>query len=206
MASTSYLPFSEVSTHKYMQGKKVQALVALSCLTLHDLMDYSPTGSSIHGILQARILEWVAIPFSRGSSQSRDRSQVSCIAGQIFTIRPTRDLSKIMYLHVILNLGGSFELNFLFFSSMLSIHTLIGMISSVMCCAQSLSCVQLFVTPWTRAHQVPLSMGIIQAKILEWVAIPSSRGSFQPRDQICVFCIAGGFLTIWVTREAPPQL
>ena len=159
-------------------------------------MDYSPPGSSIHGILQARILEWVAIPFSRGSSQSRDRSQVSCIAGQI----------KITYLHVILNLGGYFELNFLLFLSMLYLHTLIGVISSVMCSAQSLSCVRLFATSWTRAHQVPLSMGILQAKILEWVSIPSSRGSSQRRDQIWVFCIAGGFLTIWVTREAPPQL
>ena len=43
-------------------------------------------GSFAHGILQARILEWVAIPFSRGSSQPRDRTQVSCIAGRFFTI------------------------------------------------------------------------------------------------------------------------
>ena len=139
-------------------------------------------------------------------SQSGDRSQISCIAGQIFTIWATRDLSKTTYLHVILNLGGYFELNFLLFKSMFYLHTLIGMISSVMCCAQSLSCVQLFVTPWTRAHQAPLSMGIIQAKILEWVAIPSSRGSSQPRDWTRGSCIAGGFWTIWVTREAPPQL
>ena len=51
-----------------------------SCLTLCDPMNYT-----VHGILQARILEWVAIPFSRGSSQSRDRTQVSCIAGGFFT-------------------------------------------------------------------------------------------------------------------------
>ena len=43
--------------------------------------DYSPLGSSVHGILQARILEWVAVPSSRGSSQPRDQIQVSCIAG-----------------------------------------------------------------------------------------------------------------------------
>ena len=48
-------------------------------------MDSSLPGSSVHGILQARILEWVAIPFSRGSSQPRDRTQVSCIAGEFFT-------------------------------------------------------------------------------------------------------------------------
>ena len=44
-------------------------------------------------------------------------------------------------------------------------------------------------TPWTVAHQVPLSMGILQARILEWVAMPSSRGSSQPRDQTHTFCI-----------------
>ena len=43
------------------------------------------SGSSVHGILQERILEWVAIPFSRGSSQPRDQTQVSCIAGRFFT-------------------------------------------------------------------------------------------------------------------------
>ena len=46
----------------------VCVLVAQSCLTLCDPMDYSPPGSSVHGILQARILEWIAIPFSRGFS------------------------------------------------------------------------------------------------------------------------------------------
>ena len=60
-------------------------LVAQSCLTLCDPMDCSPPGSSVHGILQARILEWVAIPFSRGSSQPRGQTQVSCIAGRFFT-------------------------------------------------------------------------------------------------------------------------
>ena len=48
-------------------------------------MDCSPPDSSIHGILQARILEWVAIPFFRGSSQPRGQTQVSCIAGGFFT-------------------------------------------------------------------------------------------------------------------------
>ena len=56
-----------------------------SCPTLCNHMDCSPPGSSIHGILQARILEWVAISFSRGPSQPRNRTQVSCIAGRFFT-------------------------------------------------------------------------------------------------------------------------
>ena len=52
-------------------------------------MDCSPPGSSVHGILQARILEWVAIPFSRGSSRPRDQTQVSCTAGGLFTVWAT---------------------------------------------------------------------------------------------------------------------
>ena len=55
-----------------------------------DPMDWSPPGSSIHGILQARILKWVAIPFSRGSSQPRDWTQVSCIVGRFFSIWTAR--------------------------------------------------------------------------------------------------------------------
>ena len=54
-------------------------------------MDRSPPGSSVHGIVQARILEWVAISSSRGSSQPRDQTQVSCIAGRCFTIWVTRE-------------------------------------------------------------------------------------------------------------------
>ena len=54
--------------------------VSQSCLTFYDPKDYT-----VHGILQARILEWVAFPFSRGSSQPRDRTQVSHIAGGFYT-------------------------------------------------------------------------------------------------------------------------
>ena len=63
--------------------------VAQSCLTLCDPMDCSLPGSSIHGIFQARVLEWVAISFSRGSSQSRNQTHVFCIAGGFFTAEPT---------------------------------------------------------------------------------------------------------------------
>ena len=69
------------------------------------------------------------------------------------------------------------------------------------CAVLSLCRVQLFATLWTVAHQAPLSMGILQARILEWAAMPSSRGFSQPRDQTQISCIAGGFFTIWATRE-----
>ena len=64
---------------------KVSHSVMSNSLRPHDPMDCSPSGSSIHGILQATIPEWGAIPFSRGSSQPRDQTQVSCIAGGFFT-------------------------------------------------------------------------------------------------------------------------
>ena len=67
----------------------VLCLVAQSCPTLCDPMDCSPPGSSGHGILQARVLDWVVIPFSRRSSWPRDQTQVS-ITGRFFTIWVTR--------------------------------------------------------------------------------------------------------------------
>ena len=60
-------------------------LVIQSCLTLHDPLDCSLPGSSVHGILQARTLEWVAISSPRRSFQPRDWTQVSCITGRFFT-------------------------------------------------------------------------------------------------------------------------
>ena len=67
--------------------------------------------------------------------------------------------------------------------------------------AQSLNHVPLFVAPWTAACQVPLPMGILQARILEWVTTPSSRGSSRPRDWTCISCIAAGFFYCWATVE-----
>ena len=65
--------------------------IAQSCLTLCDLMDCSLPGSSIQWIFQTRILEWVSISFSRGSSQPKDWTWVSCTAGRLFTIWATRE-------------------------------------------------------------------------------------------------------------------
>ena len=73
-------------------GKCVSAF-AQSCPTLCDPMDCSLSGSSVHGIFQVRVLEWIAISFSRGSSQPRDWTQVFCIAGRRFTVWATREAS-----------------------------------------------------------------------------------------------------------------
>ena len=68
------------------KNRKAKVLVAQSCQTLCYPMDCSPPGSSVRGILQARILEWVAIPFSRASPRPGDWTQVSWIAGGFFPI------------------------------------------------------------------------------------------------------------------------
>ena len=107
--------------------------VAPLSLTLCNPMDHT-----VYGILQARILEWVAVPFSRGSSQPRDRTQVSHIAGRFFTIWATgkcqRDSKMIQ-------------------QSSRSQPCLEA------CTLSWWSHVQFFETPWTAAHQALLSMG-----------------------------------------------
>uniref|UniRef100_A0A8B9YUL5 IKAROS family zinc finger 5 n=1 Tax=Bos mutus grunniens TaxID=30521 RepID=A0A8B9YUL5_BOSMU len=90
--------FVESLTHEkichmsYQQQKwypsLLKVLFAQSCSTLCHPMDCGSPGSSVHGISQPRILEWVAIPFSRGIFQPRDQIQVSCIAGRFFTSEP----------------------------------------------------------------------------------------------------------------------
>ena len=136
------------------------------CPALCNPMDCSLPGSCVHGISQARILEEVAMPSSRGSFWPKDQScisKVSCIGRQ-----------PVHHYH---HLG-----------SPLAICTWKWKL---------LSHVGLFVTPWA-IHTVH---GILQARILEWVAFPFSRGSPQPRDQTQVSPIKGRFFTSWATRE-----
>ena len=75
--------------------KKPQVLVAQAHPTLCDSMDCTLPGSSVHEILQARTLEWVAVPFSKGSSKSRDGTQVSRIADKFFTAWATTRREKL---------------------------------------------------------------------------------------------------------------
>ena len=140
---------------------------------------------AVHGILQARTLEWVAVPFSRGSFRPRDRAQVSCITGGFFTSSATREA---------INTGNQ--------STNEEPDKYIHPIHCV--CAWSLSCVWLFATPWTTAHQTPLSLGLPRQE--HWSGCHFLlQGIFPPRDRTCisgVCCIAGGFFTCWDTGEA----
>ena len=74
-----------------------------------NLMDSSPLGSSVHGILQARILEWVAISFSRGSSPPKDQTRVSHIAGRFFTIWATREAIYVLIYGICFSLPNLFH-------------------------------------------------------------------------------------------------
>ena len=85
-AETSHLPELE---EKAFRMKWVKVKVTQLCLTLCDPMDYT-----VHGILQVRVLDWVAFPFSRGSSQPRDWTQVSHIIGRFFTSWATREAQE----------------------------------------------------------------------------------------------------------------
>ena len=90
-----YITYSNVNYNLHVvhcipsTWKESEREVAQSCPTLSNPMDCSPPGSSVHGIFQARVLEWGAISFSRESSQSRDWTRISRIVGRRFTVWAT---------------------------------------------------------------------------------------------------------------------
>ena len=81
-----------INQHQLFENENMKLLVTQLCLTFWDPMDCSPPGIPAHGILQARMLEWVTIAFSRECSQPRDWAQVFCIAGRFFIIWDTKEV------------------------------------------------------------------------------------------------------------------
>ena len=114
-------------------------------------MDCSLPGSSVNEIFQARILEWAAISFSRGSSQPRDRTQVSCIVGRRFTVWATREA-------------------FDFYSHNLNVSCFKGYTLDNLGKGEVLMLSRLFATPRTAAHQAPLSMQFSRQEY--WSGLP----------------------------------
>ena len=84
----------------------IDSEVAQLCPTLYDAMDCSLPGSSFHGIFQVRVLEWVTISFSRGSSWPRDWTRVSCVAGIRFTVWATREVNFSISRWIVLDVLG----------------------------------------------------------------------------------------------------
>ena len=126
-------------------------------------------------------------------------------------IRKTDSLRITLLIHFILNKIYSSHLTIIYCctrnnSDNYRCRRLFGEIrhpkSALIQCCAVLSCSVIFDSlwpPWTVPHQAPLSMGILQARILVWVAYPFSRESSQPRNQTRVSCIAGGFFTNWAS-------
>ena len=139
-------------------------LVAQSCATRCNPMDWGPQGSSVHGIFQSRVLEWVAISSSRGFSWPRDQTHVSCIsalAGEFFTTEPPGKPNSI---------------------SERKVKLLVARSSPTFCNPMDWG------PPGSSVH------GFLQARILEWVAMPFSRGSSWPSDQTKSSALQADFL------------
>ena len=132
---------------------------------------------SIHGILQARILEWIAIPFSRGSFQPRNQSRISCIAGKLFTSEPPGKPK-----HEVFQAGQNTGVGSL--SLLQEMFPDQGLNPGLPHCRWIL---------YQLSHQG-------SPRILEWEASPFSSRSSPPRNQTGISCIAGGFFTSWATR------
>ena len=111
----SFSPYSTFHHFFFAFYIVIVLLVAQSCPTLWDPLDCNPPGSSVHGVLQARTLEWVAISSSRGPSQPRGQTQVSYSADRVFTIWSTREapvhFAEIVNQSKLLrsNLGGKYN-------------------------------------------------------------------------------------------------
>ena len=158
----------------------VSVLVAHVCLLLCNHMDCSPSGSSVHGTLQARILEWVSIPFLRGSSQLWDQSLAFHNAGKFFAIWSTR--KPHLVLTKIQSKAWWGKRCLLFSSDLMVKHLGFWNEVKVEVKVKSLSRIRLFVTSGTAAYQAPQSMEFSRQELLEWVAISFSTGSSRPRD------------------------
>ena len=149
-------------------------------------MGCSLLGSSVHGIFQAIVLEWIAISFSRGSSQPRDRTRASNIVDRRLTVWATREGIEPRFPALEADAltsepPGKWETSKYFQSC-----------SPPDCVhAQSLSCIRLFRNPMDCvAHQASLSMGFPRQEY--WSRLPFFRGSSWPRHQTLVSCNGRG--------------
>ena len=169
--------------------------VVQPCLTLRDSMNCNSPGSSVHGIFQARILEWVAISYSRGSSWPRNWTHISCTGRQILYHWDTWEAS-----HASMEINKYISSYHLKKKKKISTteadvvrkpvsedHIFPGLIFIVV---QSLSHVQLFaMTLWTVAHQAPLSMAFCRQEYLSGLPFPSPGDLPKPEDRTHVSCI-----------------
>ena len=176
LKQTSVSPFASCCALCVDEPPASAANLLQSCPTLCDPLDSSPPGFSVHGILQARILEWVAISFSGRSSPPRDRTQVSHIAGRCFTVWATREA-----IFSLLLTKFAFQV-FLPFLLLLSVgeESCVGLWPWIAKYGQL--CLSLCNYPMDSSPPGSSVHEISQARRLEWVVISYSRGSSLSRD------------------------
>ena len=192
-------------------------LVILSYPTLCDPMDFGPPGSPIHGILQARILEWVAIPFSRRSFQFRDQTQVSRIIGRFFTIWAAQEAKQKPCLLSNKNIRAvkvKVSQSCLPLQSH-GLHSLWNFPSQNTGVGSCYLFQGIFPTQGSNPD-LPNCRWILyelsykgSPRILECVAYPFSRGTSWPRNWTRVSCIAGRFLRAFLVAQlvkSPPAM
>ena len=173
------LPCSPVedTTKKVISSEdwKVKVLVTQSCLTLCNPRECSPPGSSVHGISQARILEWVAIPFSRGSSRPWDQTQVSRIAGRFFTVWAPRKSNSEDYRSYYENQLSVFRATYILFGSF---YVLALGLTWISCWCSSWLLKQfhfpLIISQWLPISKLPQPQNIYLIKMCSHSMVPKS--------------------------------
>ena len=160
-----------------------------SCPTLCDAMDCSPEGFCVHGIFQARILEWVVISYSRGSSWPRDWtwvSCISCISRQVLYHCTTWEAPMLFYIlkYYLFPCHYIWLHPMLFKDDRILYSVMVYLLSHVWLC-----------DPMDCSPPGSSVCGIFLSRVLEWIVISSSWGPSWPRDWTWVSCIAGGFFT-----------
>ena len=161
--------------------------VVQPCLTLRDSMNCNSPGSSVHGIFQARILEWVAISYSRGSSWPRNWTHISCTGRQILyhwdtweASHASMEINKYISSYHLKKKKKDFY-HWSWCSQEASKWRPYISRSYFYCCSVTQSCPTLCNDPMNCSPPGSSVHGILQARILEWVAISFSRGSSQTR-------------------------
>ena len=195
-------------------------------------MDCSSPGSSVLGILQARKLEWIVIFFSRGSSQPRDLSWVSCTAGRFFSVWATREVYVNLYVSPTLDwvsypfssgpswprnqtgvscTGGRFFTNWAIREAHVNPYVSPNywplLVSSIFkrCMLSHFSPVGLFAIPWTVAHQAPLSMRFSRQEygVGRRALLQGLFSTQGPNLHLLFSCVGRRVHHHWATADAP---
>ena len=178
--------------------KSATCSVVQSCLTLCDLLDCSPPGSSVHRIFQARILEWLPTPGDLPYPEI-ELVPLACVAGRFFTTKTPGKPKSAMWSESHSVVSHCLWLHGLYSPwNPLGQSTGLGSLSFL----QGMSPIQGWNPRLPHCRRILYQLSHQGSpRILGWVACPFSRGSSWPRNRTGVSCIAGGFFNSWAMKE-----